>query len=628
MRSSWAPDNSEPFLGRDFGHQRDYSEDIAAIVDEEVSKLIGNAHQEAFDILTENRDVLDSLVRALFEKETLDRAEVAAVFEPLRLRPKRPAWTGSDKRVPSTIPPVTPPPPSLNGRNGHSQRNGYGNGHGPLPPGETPGRGSGVAAGSHPRSADAAGAARGRLGSVGPAAAGSGGPTGHGLARPAARPGPRTGRPRGPTTGDAPDGPLGPDWIPVVEPAPAGEFDHARVAAAVREILYGIGEDPDRDGLRDTPDRVARAYAEMFAGLRQESETVLATTFDLGHDELVLVKDIEVWSCCEHHLVPFTGVAHVGYIPNDGGQITGLSKLARLVDLYAKRPQVQERLTTQIADALQRILQPRGVIVVIECEHLCMTMRGVRKPGSKTITSAVRGQLRDPATRAEAMTPHRRPLSPALGPSAPSIQTSRQVPAFAPIAAGANARNGREVGSGAATGRSGERAQHAVADDGWSQQVRRRPASDLETEIAQHVLAALLVIDHVPGRLPGPHQLAVLDQPVVLAERPLLLPTEVGPREDRPRHRVDDLVLGRPAVAARPGGSAAGCGTLRPIRLGHRRSSPRIAAARCRADRGPGSPGHPAATAAVPAEALRRRRRSPDPGPPSARGRPPSAPAT
>ena len=183
----------------------------------------------------------------------------------------------------------------------------------------------------------------------------------------------------------------------------AGEFDHDRVVAAVREILIGIGEDPNRDGLQRTPERVARAYAEMFQGLRQHPEDVLATVFELGHDEFVLVKDIEVWSCCEHHLVPFTGVAHVGYIPNRDGRITGLSKLARLVDLYAKRPQVQERLTTQIADALERILEPRGVIVVIECEHLCMTMRGVRKPGSKTITSAVRGQLLNAATRAEAM---------------------------------------------------------------------------------------------------------------------------------------------------------------------------------------------------------------------------------
>jgi len=179
--------------------------------------------------------------------------------------------------------------------------------------------------------------------------------------------------------------------------------DRPRVERAVREILLAIGEDPDREGLQQTPARVARAYEEMFAGIGQSADEVLSTTFDLGHDELVLVSDIEVWSCCEHHLVPFTGVAHVGYIPALEGRVTGLSKLARLVDVYAKRPQVQERLTTQVADALVEHLQPRGVIVVIECEHLCMTMRGVRKPGSRTVTSAVRGQLRDPATRAEAM---------------------------------------------------------------------------------------------------------------------------------------------------------------------------------------------------------------------------------
>jgi GTP cyclohydrolase I len=144
-------------------------------------------------------------------------------------------------------------------------------------------------------------------------------------------------------------------------------------------------------------------YAEIFAGLRQRPEDVLTTTFDIAHDELVLVRDIELWSQCEHHLVPFFGRAHVGYIPAEGGRITGLSKLARLVDVYAKRPQVQERLTTQIADALDRILKPQGIIVVLEAEHLCMAMRGVRKPGSRTTTSAVRGQLRDPATRAEAM---------------------------------------------------------------------------------------------------------------------------------------------------------------------------------------------------------------------------------
>src|SRR3954468_13681906 len=191
-----------------------------------------------------------------------------------------------------------------------------------------------------------------------------------------------------------------PDRSPSEVPA----FDHARAAAAVRELLIAIGEDPEREGLHETPDRVARAYAELTAGLRQTPEDVLTTTFDIGHDEMVLVRDIELWSMCEHHLVPFTGVAHVGYIPAATGKITGLSKLARLVDVYAKRPQVQERLTTQVADALMRILEPRGVIVVIEAEHLCMTMRGVRKAGARTITSAARGSMRSsPATRAEAM---------------------------------------------------------------------------------------------------------------------------------------------------------------------------------------------------------------------------------
>ena len=187
----------------------------------------------------------------------------------------------------------------------------------------------------------------------------------------------------------------------------AGESDAGvdlpRIEAAVREILIGIGEDPTREGLRETPARVARAYAEQFAGLRQRPEDVLTTVFDANHDEMVIVRDIEVYSTCEHHLTPFHGVAHVGYIPNVKGEITGLSKLARLVDVFARRPQVQERMTAQIADALDELLEPRGVIVVIECEHLCMSMRGVRKPGSRTVTSAVRGQMRDAATRAEAM---------------------------------------------------------------------------------------------------------------------------------------------------------------------------------------------------------------------------------
>jgi GTP cyclohydrolase IA len=178
-------------------------------------------------------------------------------------------------------------------------------------------------------------------------------------------------------------------------------YDEARAAAAVRELLLALGEDPDRDGLKETPARVARAFKENFEGLWKSPEEVLTTTFDIGHEELVIIRDIEVFSHCEHHLTPFHGVAHVGYIPR--GKITGLSKVARLVDLFARRPQVQERLTTQIADAMVKILDPMGVIVIIDCEHLCMSMRGVRKSQARTTTSAVRGVLRDPATRAEAI---------------------------------------------------------------------------------------------------------------------------------------------------------------------------------------------------------------------------------
>ena len=194
------------------------------------------------------------------------------------------------------------------------------------------------------------------------------------------------------------------DPISYTPPEQVPEFDEARAEAAVRELLAAVGEDPDREGLRETPARVARAYRELLGGMRLRAEDVLTTTFDLGHDEMILVRDIELWSMCEHHLVPFTGVAHIGYIPNADGRITGLSKLARLVDAFAKRPQVQERLTTQIADAMMRILEARGALVVIEAEHLCMTMRGVKKAGARTITSAVRGSfLKNQSTRAEAM---------------------------------------------------------------------------------------------------------------------------------------------------------------------------------------------------------------------------------
>jgi GTP cyclohydrolase I len=180
--------------------------------------------------------------------------------------------------------------------------------------------------------------------------------------------------------------------------------DLARIERAVREILVAIGEDPDRDGLLRTPARVARAYAELFAGLRVDAAKVLTTTFEANHDELVLVRDIELMSLCEHHLLPFHGVAHVGYIPGVDGRITGLSKLARLVEVYARRPQVQERLTVQVADTLMEALKPRGVITVLECEHMCMAMRGIQKPGSRTVTSAVRGTFQsDAKSRAEAM---------------------------------------------------------------------------------------------------------------------------------------------------------------------------------------------------------------------------------
>jgi GTP cyclohydrolase I len=180
--------------------------------------------------------------------------------------------------------------------------------------------------------------------------------------------------------------------------------DRRRIERAVRELLEAIGEDPDRDGLRSTPARVAAMYAEICEGLHDDPARHLTVTFEADHDEMVMVRDIPLFSLCEHHLVPFHGMAHVAYIPGDDGRITGLSKIARLVDGFARRPQVQERLTAQIADALVRVLDPRGVFVVIEAEHLCMSMRGVRKPGALTVTSAVRGLFKEnAATRAEAM---------------------------------------------------------------------------------------------------------------------------------------------------------------------------------------------------------------------------------
>ncbi|HEY4376795.1 MAG TPA: GTP cyclohydrolase I FolE [Acidimicrobiales bacterium] len=190
----------------------------------------------------------------------------------------------------------------------------------------------------------------------------------------------------------------------VVEPAGGFEMDLPRIERAVREILTAIGEDPDRDGLLKTPGRVARMYAEICAGLHEDPAAHLTTTFEADHDEMVMVRDISLVSVCEHHLAPFIGKAHVAYIPGEDGRVIGLSKFARLIEGYARRPQVQERLTSQVADALQRSLDPRGVMVVIEAEHLCMTMRGVKKAGATTVTSAVRGLFRsNVATRQEAM---------------------------------------------------------------------------------------------------------------------------------------------------------------------------------------------------------------------------------
>ena len=188
-----------------------------------------------------------------------------------------------------------------------------------------------------------------------------------------------------------------------VRPMPR-KFDRERIVAAVREILEAIGEDPERDGLRRTPERVADMYAEIFAGIGVDASEVMDVVFDEQHDEMILVRDIPLYSQCEHHLLPWIGQAHVAYIPNKEGHITGLSKLARVVDTLSKRPQVQERLTTEIADAIEKALEPRGVLVVIEAEHLCMTMRGIKKPGAQTVTSAIRGIFREnEASRAEAM---------------------------------------------------------------------------------------------------------------------------------------------------------------------------------------------------------------------------------
>ena len=353
-------ERGEVFLGRDVGHERDYSEQVAGVVDEEVRRLVEAAHFEAYEILAQNRDVLDELVLALFEKETLDRAALADIFAKLRKRGPRPAWTGSDRRLPSDRPPVL-----------------------------TPKELAAVARGESPNGRQRASVderARRRPTSRSSRC--------HGRS-------PARSRSRAPAAsradGDRPDHPG--HAVRADRAVRRGPASSARSASCCSRSV----RTPTATACGRPRRRVGRAYREMFGGLHQRPEDVLTTTFDLGHDEMVLVRDITLFSNCEHHLVPFFGVAHIGYIPGEDGRITGLSKLARLVDVLSHRPQVQERLTTQIADALIEALKPRGVIVVLEAEHLCMTIRGVRKPGAKTITSAVRGQLREAATRAEAM---------------------------------------------------------------------------------------------------------------------------------------------------------------------------------------------------------------------------------
>ena len=355
----------EVFLGRDMGHQRDYSEEVAAVVDEEVRKLIDDAHDEAWHAVNENRDILDDLVLELLEKETLNAAELAEIFKDIVKRPVRQTWLSSEHRTLSDLPPVLTPAEQA-ALNGHS--NGFG---APVGSTETPG---------DPRTQaeiDAAAQA-----GADPTAEENPPIAGHrGAGRWSCRALTRTSTTRR---------------------CVARSTSRARRRRCVSSSSRSA-RTPSARGCSTRPAGWREPLAEIFAGLWQDPADVLSTTFSIGHEELILVRDIPVYSTCEHHLVPFHGVAHVGYIPAPDGRVTGLSKLARLVDVFARRPQVQERLTTQVADALVEHLGARGVIVVIECEHLCMSMRGVRKPGSRTITSAVRGQLRDPATRAEAM---------------------------------------------------------------------------------------------------------------------------------------------------------------------------------------------------------------------------------
>ena len=451
----YGTEHGDPFLGRTMGTQADYSHEVAQIIDDEVRKLIEAAHTEAWEILTEYRDVLDTLAGELLEKETLHRAELRGDLR--RRRRSGPRLTMFDDfggRIPSDKPPIkTPgelaiergepwpqpvPEPAFkaaiaqasarpraeatdnaNGANGvRRQRNVAERPHAARL--RCPGRlaRAGLAAASAaarasirrtrqlvPAAAAAAGYPASRPAGPPPIRRISpipypgpqpphGGPTGAPVSRTTrTRTRNRAGLTRRPTA-DRTEAPMtrphsnsATFTTPDVRPT-------ARRGGDPRAARSRSARTPTGTVCEDTPARVARAYKEMFAGLYTDPDTVLNTTFDEQHDELVLVKEIPLYSTCEHHLVAFHGVAHVGYIPGEDGRVTGLSKIARLVDLYAKRPQVQERLTAQIADALMRKLDPRGVIVVVEAEHLCMAMRGVRKPGAITTTSAVRGQFK------------------------------------------------------------------------------------------------------------------------------------------------------------------------------------------------------------------------------------------
>ena len=347
----------EVFLGRDMGHQRDYSEEIAGVVDEEVRRLIDAAHDEAWHVVNDNRAILDQLVLELLEKETLNAAELAEIFAPVKKRPKRPTWLSSETRLLSDQPPVLTPAERAAANGGAESADGA--------PATAHAIDKAAEAGAYPRHEE--------------------------------HPRPRSSR--------SPKAVMSTQTRTEPEGDAAGArnaIDFERAEAAVRELLIAVGEDPDRDGLKETPARVARAYAETFAGLRMSPEEVLSATFPIEHDEMILVRDIEVYSTCEHHLVPFHGVAHVAYIPAKDGRVTGLSKIARLVEVFARRPQVQA--AHHPGGRCARRPPPRpgrhgrrrgGAPVHVDARGAQAGLADHHLRGA--------GQLRDAATRAEAM---------------------------------------------------------------------------------------------------------------------------------------------------------------------------------------------------------------------------------